>query len=170
MPRIVFLHHLLSIFLCNYVFCFKWIIQQVFSVGNTFSTTNNETNFAMVILLRFNFFFFVYEMCAKSLQSCLTLCYPMDCSPTRLLCPWDSPGKNTGMGGHALLQGIFLTQGSNLHLLHLLHCQVSSLPGSIWNNFCKLKIFLEIIIDPYEVARNNTDRFCVPLTVSPNIL
>ena len=37
----------------------------------------------------------------------------------RLLCSWDSPGKNTGVGGHALLQGIFLTQGSNPHLLHL---------------------------------------------------
>ena len=38
-------------------------------------------------------------------QSCLTLCDPMDC--TRLRCPWDSPGKNTGVGGHFLLQGIF---------------------------------------------------------------
>ena len=35
------------------------------------------------------------------------------------LCSWDSPGKNTGVGCHALLQGIFLTQRSNLHLLHL---------------------------------------------------
>ena len=35
-----------------------------------------------------------------------------------LLCPWDSPCKNTGVGCHALLQGIFLTQGSNLSLLH----------------------------------------------------
>ena len=43
-------------------------------------------------------------------------------SPTRFLCPWDSPVKNTGMDCHALLQGIFLTQGSNPHLLHLLHC------------------------------------------------
>ena len=34
----------------------------------------------------------------------------------RLLCPWDSPGKNTGGGCHFLLQGIFLTQGSNPHL------------------------------------------------------
>ena len=33
--------------------------------------------------------------------------------PTRLLCPWDSPGKNTGVGGHSLLQGIFPTQRSN---------------------------------------------------------
>ena len=40
----------------------------------------------------------------------------------------DSPGKNTGMGCHFLLQGIFPTQGSNLHLLHLLHWQVGSLP------------------------------------------
>ena len=36
----------------------------------------------------------------------------------RLLCPWDSSGKNTGVGCHSLLQGIFLTQGSNLGLLH----------------------------------------------------
>ena len=33
-------------------------------------------------------------------------------------CPWDFPGKNTGVGCHFLLQGIFLTQGSNLGLLH----------------------------------------------------
>ena len=34
----------------------------------------------------------------------------------------DSPGKNPGVGCHTLLQGIFLTQGSNPSLLHLLHC------------------------------------------------
>ena len=38
--------------------------------------------------------------------------------PARLLCPWHSPGKNTGVGCRALLQGIFLTQGSNPHFLH----------------------------------------------------
>ena len=38
--------------------------------------------------------------------------------PTRLLCPWNFPSKNTGMGCHSLLQGIFLTLGSNLDLLH----------------------------------------------------
>ena len=42
---------------------------------------------------------------AKSLQSCLTLCDPIDVwQPTRLPCPWDSPGKNTGVGCHFLLQ------------------------------------------------------------------
>ena len=53
---------------------------------------------------------------AKSLLLHLTLCDPVECSPpgsSRLLCPWDSPGKNTGVGCYALLQGIFLTQGSN---------------------------------------------------------
>ena len=48
-------------------------------------------------------------------QSCLTLCNPMDYNlPTRLLPPWDSPGKSTGVGCHFLLQGIFPTQGMNL--------------------------------------------------------
>ena len=36
----------------------------------------------------------------------------------RLLCSWDFPGRNTGVGCHFLLQGIFLTQGSNPYLLH----------------------------------------------------
>ena len=38
--------------------------------------------------------------------------------PARLLCPWDSAGKKTGVGCHFFLQGIFLAQGLNLHLLH----------------------------------------------------
>ena len=66
---------------------------------------------------------------AKSFQSCLILCDPMDCmQPARFLSPCNSPGKNTGVSCHALLQGIFLTQGSHLqHFLHL-HWQVGSLP------------------------------------------
>ena len=58
-------------------------------------------------------------VCVLVTQSCLTLCDPMDCSPpSRLLCPSDFPGKNTGVGCHAFLQGIFPTEGSNLGLLH----------------------------------------------------
>ena len=46
-----------------------------------------------------------------------------------LLCLWDSPGKNTGVGCHALFQGIFPTQGSNPRILCLPHWQEgSSLP------------------------------------------
>ena len=59
---------------------------------------------------------------AKSYQSCPTV-QPHRPQLTRLLCPWDSPGKNTGVGCHCLLQGIFLTHGMNLCLLRLLHCR-----------------------------------------------
>ena len=41
---------------------------------------------------------------AKSLKSCPTLCDPIRRQPTSLPCPWDSPGKNTGVGCHFLLQ------------------------------------------------------------------
>ena len=47
-----------------------------------------------------------------------------------LLCPWDFPGRKTGVGCHFLLQGIFPTQGSNPSLLCLLPWQVASLPLS----------------------------------------
>ena len=53
-------------------------------------------------------------------QSCLTLCDPMDCSPPRVPCPWDSPDKNSGLGCQALFQGIFPTQGLNSGLLQVL--------------------------------------------------
>ena len=58
-------------------------------------------------------------------QSCLTLCNPMDCSPPDSSVHGDSPGKNTGVGFHVLLQGIFPTQGSNPGLPHcrrILYC------------------------------------------------
>ena len=45
-----------------------------------------------------------------------------------LLCQWGSPGKNTGVGCHALLQGSFANQGSNPGPLHLLHWQVGPFP------------------------------------------
>ena len=68
-------------------------------------------------------------------QSCRTLCNPMDCSPPGLYCSWDSPGKNTGVCGHSLLQGIFLTQGSNLGLLlcsWILYCLKECLSLSLF--------------------------------------
>ena len=59
-----------------------------------------------------------YAAAAESLQSCLTFCTPIDCSPPGSSeSSWDSPGKNPGVGGHALPQGIFSTQGSNLCLM-----------------------------------------------------
>ena len=63
---------------------------------------------------------FTYFSCvhAKSFQLCLTLLKPNGLQPARLLCPWDFLGKNTVVGCHFLLRGIFLTQGSNLCPLH----------------------------------------------------
>ena len=54
--------------------------------------------------------------------------WPYGLYPTRLLCPWYSYGKNTGVRCNFLLQGIFPTQASNPHLLCLLHWQADSLP------------------------------------------
>ena len=53
---------------------------------------------------------------------------PYGLQPVRLLYPWDSPGKSSRVGCHTLLQEIFLTQGSNLGLLHcrqILYCCIT---------------------------------------------
>ena len=63
----------------------------------------------------------IYCVCSVT-HLCPTLC-----DPSRLLCPWDFSGKNTGVVCHFLLQGIFPTQGSNWSLLHW---QVDFLPLS----------------------------------------
>ena len=65
---------------------------------------------------------------AKLLQSCPTLCDPMDCNPPGFSVHEDSPGKNTGVGFHAVLQGIFPTQGLNPSLLHCRHSLPAKLP------------------------------------------
>ena len=59
----------------------------------------------------------LYVLCLLT-QSCPTLCNPIYCSPPHSSVHRDSPGKNTGVGCHVLLQGIFLTQGSNPGLPH----------------------------------------------------
>ena len=67
-------------------------------------------------------------VCVLSHFACVQLCVtPWTVAP-RLLCPWDFPGKNTGVGCHAFLQGTFPTQGLSPRLLSLLHWQVGSLP------------------------------------------
>ena len=65
--------------------------------------------------------------CTKSLQSCPTLCNPLDYSPPGFSVHGFSRQEYTKVGCHALLQGIFLTQGSNPPLLCLLDWQVGSL-------------------------------------------
>ena len=74
-----------------------------------------------------------YKSLYKTLHFQL-FCDPMDCSLVRVLCSWDFPGKNTAVGCHFLLKGIFPTQGSNSRLLlcrqilyHLSHFRSSTL-------------------------------------------
>ena len=66
-------------------------------------------------------------LCAQPLH-CARLFATLGTIVSRPPCPGDSPGKNTGVGCHLLLQGVFPTQGSNLYLLHLVRWQVDSLP------------------------------------------
>ena len=73
-------------------------------------------------------------MCFFLYIRCLCLCSDAQSLQARGLylarhfCPWYSPGKNTKVRCHFFLQESFLTQGSNLHLLHILHWQTDSLP------------------------------------------
>ena len=109
--------------------------------------------------------YFIFNV--KDIILCFLSCFsyapvsdPMDCSLCPLseghgilLCPWDSPGKDTGVYCHALLQGIFPTQGSNLCLLHILHWQVGSLPlappGKPLKDMTKLHLISTHILSLY---------------------
>ena len=70
--------------------------------------------------------------------------WPHGLWPARLLCPWDSPGKNTGVGRHSLLQGIFPTQALNPGLLHcrwiLDHLSYQGSPSSNSKDVCEFWI------------------------------
>ena len=97
--------------------------------------------------------------------------------PARLLCPWDYSGKNTRVGCHALLQGIFLTQVSNFHLLFLLHWQVDSLPLAPPGNPCfgaclyvqspsHVWLFVTLWIAAHQVSLSLTISWSVPKFMS----
>ena len=82
------------------------------------------------------------------------LCDPMDWQPTRFLCPCNSPGRNPGVGCHALLQGIFPGQGSNLHLLYLLDWQAGSF----------------LLVPPGKPAQHHTQKTNQFITSTTNLL
>ena len=70
--------------------------------------------------------------------------------PAQLHCSWNFPVKHTGVDCHFLLQGIFLTQGSNPHLFHLLHWQAESLPTEQGfdlqiNRYTRYLLYLDIL-------------------------
>jgi len=79
----------------------------------------------------------------KSLQSCPTLCNPVDCSPPASSVQWDSLGKNTGVDSHDLLQGIFPTQG-----LHWVSCMAGgfSTAEPLGKTPCKVLLFSHTVV------------------------
>ena len=100
-----------------------------FSAKNVFChLTHSRRSFSVFIVFLHSYpeSFFLFNMCVwkkknvcvySVAQSCLTL-QRYWLQPTRLLCPWDFPDKNTGVACHFLFQGISLTQGLNSRPLH----------------------------------------------------
>ena len=88
---------------------------------------------------------------------------PHGMEPARFLCPWDSPGKSTGVGCHALLQGIFPTQGSNLYLLCILYRQAGSLPLAQTGNPGREEIHLSCCCS----VPQSCPIFCDPMDYGP---
>ena len=124
LPRLFVLKYLIVVQICS------WFLN---SAGLRAHTLHVVENLSINLYLQFHIFRFnqlqiSQYACTKSLQSCPTLCDPMDYSSPGSSVHGDSPGKNTGMCCHALLQGIFPTKGLNPPLLCLLCWQAGSLP------------------------------------------
>ena len=100
---------------CVIIYCCTWY--------RFFPSANQHLSMCLLGMVLFS-----SEIVSGSLQ-------PRGRQPARLLCPWDFPAKNTGVGCHFLFQGIFLTQGLNLWLLDW---QADSLPPSHQGSPCYL--------------------------------
>ena len=108
-----------------------------------------------------------FNYCNKNMLSAVLSCSAVSISlrphglqPARLLCLWDSSGKNTGVGCHALLQGIFLTQGLNSGLLHcrqtLYHLNHQGSQICL-ENALYFKIFLNLFLDSHAIHQHFKD-------------
>ena len=92
----------------------------------------------------------VASVMSDSLQAC-------GLQPAKLFCSWDSPGKNTGLACHALLQGIFLTQGSNRSRLCLLCCRMILFLLSHLGSLQYSRATLSITLQLYQVPCSLVD-------------
>ena len=82
----------------------SYVLRIVLNILVVFSSHATEENDVSVKLKNADLYTAAAAATAKSLQSCQTLCDPRDDSPQGSPSPWDSPGKNTGVGCHFLLQ------------------------------------------------------------------
>ena len=92
----------------------------------------------------------VYVLSLFSHQVVFNSLRPHRLQTTRLLCPWGYPGKNTRKSCHFLLQGVFTTQGLNLHLLlgkWILHQSQQGSPTCIYM-FCSVTESCPALCDP----------------------
>ena len=103
--------------------------------------------------------------------------WPHGLQPTRLLCSWDSPDKNTGVGSYFLLRGMFLTQGSNPGLLHcrqiLYHLSHQKAPRYVYftiilSKRCAFSTTLTLPLNSFFYISASPFAFC-PLSF-PNLL
>ena len=99
-------------------------------------------------------------------QLCLTLCDSMDCSPPGFS-PWNSLGKDTGVGCHALLQGIFPTQGSNLGLPH---CRQILYHLSYLGRFFIGALNVSLVNRPFKNLMQATKVFQQTMDISTNLI
>ena len=118
----------------------------------------------------------LYRVCLLSCSVVSDSLQPYGLLSAKLLCPWDFQGKNTGVGCHALPQGLFPTQGWIVHLLCLLHWQASSLPLAppsylppiqLYKGFVRLAFFNSSVhIELLGESRQNADPYSIDLSIS----
>ena len=119
---------------CVFRFTICWLLEQWFEIRTSLEIkllcqkTSHRIPFQLWCTNNPAWVWSSHLLCTKCLPACmraqlrLTLFDPMDCSPPGFSVHGDSPGKNSGEGCHALLQGIFSTEESNPCLLCLLYC------------------------------------------------
>ena len=96
-----------------------WVTLEIKAKQHKMHKPNQSVqNFKADVMRKMNIFEHFELVESVSCSVVFNSLWPHRLQPTRLLCPWNSPGKNIGVGCHSLLQGIFLTQGLNPGLLH----------------------------------------------------
>ena len=131
-----------------------WTTREVQGIVSSQMWSSHRVFYCILSLRQWKLFFlmpiflscFNSFLCAHSVMS--DFLQPHELQPTRLLCPWNFPGNNTGVDYHFLLQGIFPTQGSNSCLFCLLHWQIKSLLCGlfIWSYIFFFSIFVHFLV------------------------